>query len=196
MKYLVSVVVGAAVVTVAITTAIANFRHASPLQPPYIYGYGFAVLLLLAAGIIAIVISRQEQTMPQIIGTRYGHAAVGTHSHGYQVDESGLVVANHGEPAYEIGVYSPLVPLGSSFRLHFTSRLAHLRKEDGESQISAWGESEKQGGFLGSGLCDFMRQHDIGYVKVPVLYKDIKNRCIKPFVQSNAMCNTVAMVSL
>lgn len=166
--------------TVAITTAIANFRHYSPLDPPYIYGYGFALLLLVAAGIVAIVISKQEQSSPQIVTTRYGQTALGTgiNSHGYPVGESGLILVNHGEPAYEIGVYSPFVRFGS-FLLCFSNRLTHLRKEDGERQISTWIDSKDKGGFLGSGLFDVMRRHDIDYVKVPLLYKDIKNRWYK-----------------
>jgi hypothetical protein len=183
MKYLVPVIVGAAVMTVTITTALATANGAfighTPFLP-YLYGYGSAVVLLLTAGGIAIFNSKQEQSTPHVVGTRYGQAALGTglNSHGYQVGESGLIVANHGEPAYEIGVYSAFVVFGS-FYLHFSNRIVHLRKEDGESQISTWVDSKKQGGFLGGGLFEIMRQHDIDQVKVPVLYKDIKSRWYK-----------------
>jgi hypothetical protein len=86
--------------TAAITTAIAQFRHAFPLDPPYVYGYGLALFFLLSAVAIALVISRQEQVMPQIVAIRYRKAAwePGISSRPYQVGESGLVLANHGGP--------------------------------------------------------------------------------------------------
>jgi hypothetical protein len=176
MKYLVPVVVGAAVMTAAITTAIAQSQHAYPFAFPYLYGYGFAMLFLVMATVIAMISSRLEQSAPHIVATRYGQASQGTgiNSRSYQVGESGLVIANHGEPAYEIGVYLPFAESGP-LRLHFSNRITHLKTDDGESQISTWIDSDKSG-FSGNGLFEVMRQFDINRVSIPISYKDIKNR--------------------
>jgi hypothetical protein len=98
MKYTVPVFIGAAVMTVAITTALAQYNHAFPLTTPYLYGYVFALCLMIVTAILAFGIARQEQPVPRIVATRYGEGKIGTgiHSHGYPVGKSGLIV-NAGE---------------------------------------------------------------------------------------------------
>lgn len=63
MKYLITVLVGAAAITAAVTTAIAQAHRAfngDVSLTPYLYGYGAAALLLLLALVMAIDASRQE----------------------------------------------------------------------------------------------------------------------------------------
>lgn len=102
MKCIVPVFIAAAVMTVAITTALAQYKHAFPLTVSYLYGYIFALSLLIVAAIIAFGSARQEQPVPRIVATRYGEGKIGTgiHSHGYPVGKSGVILMNDGEPAY------------------------------------------------------------------------------------------------
>lgn len=180
MKYLVPVLIAVAVITVALTTALAQYRHAPPLTLPYLYGYIFAFFLLAAIGVIALNIARQEQATPRIAATRYGEGSMGTgiHSHGYPVGKSGLILVNDGEPAYEIGVYPPNVALGVC-KLHFENTIRRLTKEDGEAQLSTWIEQSERSGVLGSGLFEFMRQNKIADTTIPLRYKSSNERWYK-----------------
>jgi hypothetical protein len=67
MKYLIPVLVGAATINVAVTTALAQangaFNERVPLTP-YLYGYGAALILLMIAGIVAMQAAKQEKSLP------------------------------------------------------------------------------------------------------------------------------------
>ena len=86
---------------------------------------------MIVTAILAFGIARQEQPVPRIVATRYGEGKIGTgiHSHGYPVGKSGLILVNDGEPAYEIGVYPPVVALGT-FKLHFENTIRRLTRDD------------------------------------------------------------------
>lgn len=168
---------GAALVSIGTTIANANHVFNGHVHWMY-YCYAAGICLFLVALILPFIPT--GHVSPRIVATSYGRAELGTglHSRGYQTGESGLIFANDGEPAYEVGVYRPFVEFGKEFRLHFNNRIPRLRKEDGEGQISTWIEKTR-GSILANGLFDFMRVNNIEQVKVPVHYKDIHNRWYK-----------------
>jgi hypothetical protein len=177
MKYIVPVFIGVAVMTVGITTALAQYNHAYPLTAPYLYGYASALCLMIVAAVVAVRIAQQEHPMPRIVATRYGEGNVGTgiHSHGYPTGKSGVILVNDGEPAYEVGVYPPAVSLGR-FKLCFENTIRRLTKEDGDAQLTAWIEQSNNVGILGDGLFEFMRQKGLTEAKIPIRYKGSNER--------------------
>lgn len=66
MKYLIPVLVGAATITVAVTTGLAQAKGAltwhDMWKPPFVYGYGAAGVLLLIAITIVMNTARNENT--------------------------------------------------------------------------------------------------------------------------------------
>lgn len=160
-------------------TAIANANGTFSNRPHLAYFfYVGSVLLIFSAWALSLMSS---EGAPHIVALAYGNAAKGTalHSHGYAVGHSGLILANHGDPGYEIGVYEPFVVFGI-FHLCFENRINSLRKEDNAGQLNTWIDSRSLHMSYGGGdLFEIMRQHEIGTVHIPVLYKDIKNRWYK-----------------
>jgi hypothetical protein len=173
------IALGVAGMLAAVGTAIANANGAFAGHPHLSYWfYAGAVAMILVALILAF--TTVEQKLPHIVATRYGQGVFGTgiKSRGYHVGESGLILVNDGEPAYEIGTYSPFVTFGT-LKLRFSNTINRLTREDGEAQISTWIERSEGGAVLGSGLFEIMRQEAIREVSVPVLYKGAKNRWYK-----------------
>jgi len=167
--------------TVAITGALAQYNHASPLHSPYLYGYCSAVGLALIAGAIAIFNSAQEHIAPMLCADRYATPKLGNtiHSHGYQAGESGLVLVNEkDESAYEIGVYPPCIRLGKA-KLCFSDPISRLTKQSGSAQLNTRIETSKSSILAGGNLFDFMQQAGIPKVRVPIVYKDAKGRWYK-----------------
>lgn len=103
---------------------------------------------------------------PCIVPVRYGQ-------HSEKNFGAGLIIANDGEPAYDISI--PDIPLGPS-KVTITPNFTRLSKEDGERFCEIW-INKPQGMMLtGSALLETMRQQDIWEVTFPIRFKDSDNR--------------------
>lgn len=153
--------------TAAITTAIAQFNRISPLAPPYIYGYGFALFLLLLAAIVAIVISRQEgqDWQPKIVPVGYGTLIPGK--------MEGLIVENEAGPAYNVACPAPVL-IGKDKVMFEDPVINRLTKEDGRRLFEVWVESHERGGMAGA-LFHEMKMEDVDEIAVQIKYADGRN---------------------
>jgi hypothetical protein len=122
------------------------------------------------------VASVEEARRPLVIPIWYGAAppSVGKHMMGHH----GLVVANHGEPAYDVSVLTNEIQIGTS-KLQLEGNRPTLTKADGDAFFKA-GILESPGhGILGNGLFDEMRRHHVAEIIVELIYKDAENRWYK-----------------
>jgi hypothetical protein len=118
----------------------------------------------------------EETGRPLIIPLRYGAAptSAGKHLMGYH----GLVVANHGEPAYDVSVLTSEIPIGTS-KLQLEGIRPTLTKTDGDAFFRAGILESPRHGIMGSGLFDEMRRHHVAEIIVELIYKDAENRWYK-----------------
>lgn len=82
---------------------------------------------------------------------------------------AGLIIANDGEPAYDISI--PDIKLGPS-TVTITPNFTRLSKEDGGRFCEVWIRNPHGMMLSGSGLLETMRIQEIGEVTFPIRYKD------------------------
>jgi hypothetical protein len=169
MKYVPPVFVGAAGIIVAITTGLVQAHNAHASLIPYLPGYCVAAVLVVLALIMAVVSSKREQLKPRIVPVRYGSLPD---------RRCGLIIANEGEPAYDISVAKSQVLIGAA-RLKFMPGIARLTKEAGEALLEAWIELSPGKVSMGSDLFDQMRNDGVPAITLNVIYKDGESRWYK-----------------
>ena len=85
------------------------------------------------------------------------------------------IVANHGEPAYDVSVSTAKIPIGTS-ELRFEGSKPVFTKADGEAFFVGTIELAPHYGTLGSGLFEEMRKFHVDEIIVKLIYKDAENR--------------------
>jgi hypothetical protein len=178
MKNIVPVILGVAAIVAAIATAVVNanggFAGRAYLAPRL---YALSTVLFALALIIAVYNSRREAKLkPLIVPLRYGPSPLlaGKHRMGYH----GLIVANHGEPAYDVSILTNEVQIGTS-KLKFRDSKSIFTKADGEAFFTASIELSPGSSLFGNGLFDEMRKHHVDSITVELIYKDAENRWYK-----------------
>ncbi len=109
---------------------------------------------------------------PLVVPLRYGPSppSAGKNSIGHH----GLIVANHGEPAYDVSVSTPKIQIGTS-ELRFEGSKPVFTKADGDAFFIGTIELAPHHGTLGSGLFEEMRKFQVDEVTVKLIYKDAEN---------------------
>jgi hypothetical protein len=201
MKNIVPVILGIAALLFATATGIANangwFVGRAYLVPRLAV---LSAVLFLAALTIAIYNSREQKPKPLIVPLRYGpspflsHAQqqngrwykgdgtlfsteeilAGKHTMGHH----GLIVANHGEPAYDLSILKSEVQIGTS-KLSLEGSKSTFTKADGDAFFTASIERSPGSRTLGSALFDEMRKHQVDSITVALIYKDAENHWYK-----------------
>jgi len=123
MKTLAPVFLALGTSIIAVTTATAGargaFKGTVPLTP-YLIAYAVAILFFLAAAVLYY--SHDEK--PNVAPVRYDKSPPGTPKN--LVGHSGLVVANDGDPAYEVHLVSRKVGKSTP---EFWNRIQRLEKQ-------------------------------------------------------------------
>jgi TIR domain-containing protein len=129
---------------------------------------------------------------PLIVPLRYGRSPLlGKHSMGHH----GLIVANHGEPAYDVSVLTSEVRVGPS-KLKLDGSKSTLTKADGDAFFEASIERSPGSWILGSGLFDEMRNYQIDSITVALVYKDAENRWYKTICEIERNVNEIGGLSV
>jgi pyrimidine deaminase RibD-like protein len=110
---------------------------------------------------------------PLVVPLRYGPSppGVGKHTMGHH----GLIVANHGEPAYDVSVSTPKIQIGTS-ELRLEGSRPVFTKADGDAFFIGTIELAPHYGTLGSGLFEEMGKFKVDEITVKLIYKDAENR--------------------
>ena len=110
---------------------------------------------------------------PLVVPLRYGPSppSAGKHKMGHH----GLIVANHGEPAYDVSVSTPKIQIGTS-ELRFEGSKPVFTKADGDAFFVGTIELAPHYTTLGSGLFEEMRKFQVDEIAVKLIYKDAENR--------------------
>lgn len=85
----------------------------------------------------------------------------------------GLLIANDGEPAYDISI--PPIQIGSAV-LNIECDVPRLAHSTGDVACEAWIETSPNNISTGNSLFEVMRRQAIAEIDVPILYKDEDNR--------------------
>jgi hypothetical protein len=177
MKNIVPVILGIAAILCATATAIASangwFVGRAYLVPRL---FEVASALFVAALAVAIYNSQREQKLkPLVVPVRFGRSPVtDRHSLGHH----GLIVVNHGEPAYDLSILTSEISVGSS-KLKLAGGQSTFTKSDGAAFFAAHIEISPGSSLLGDGLFDEMRKQRVDSISVALIYKDAENRWYK-----------------
>jgi len=90
----------------------------------------------------------------------------------------GLIVANHGEPAYDVSILTSEVQIGTS-KLCFEGSKSTFTKADGDAFFTGSIEWSPHSHTMGSALFDEMRKQRVDDITVALIYKDAENRWYK-----------------
>jgi len=126
---------------------------------------------------IGIYNSQREQKLkPLVVPLRYGSSPIhaGKHSRGHH----GLIVANHGEPAYDVSILTSEVQIGTS-KLCFEGGKSTFTKADGDAFFAAIIERSPGSHIMGGALFDEMRKQRVDDITVALIYKDGENHWYK-----------------
>lgn len=176
MKTTIPVIVGTAAILAAIATGIANangrFVGRAYLVPWF---YAACAVLLIFAVAVAYTSRREAGLKPLIIPVRYGaynptEAAIVKSKIGHH----GLVVVNHGEPAYDVAVSTDRISIGEP-TLKFQGIRPVLTKADGEEFFIGTIDLAPRSSTFGSALFDEMRKSKVAEITVKLIYKDAEN---------------------
>jgi hypothetical protein len=115
----------------------------------------------------------QRNARPLIVPLRYGAAPMSAGKH--MMDYYGLIVANHGEPAYDVSVLTNEIPIGTP-KLQLEGSKSTLTKADGETFFGAGIQESPGRAIFGNGLFDEMREHRVAEITVVLTYQDADNR--------------------
>jgi hypothetical protein len=91
---------------------------------------------------------------------------------------AGLLIANDGEPAYDISI--PPVKLGTSL-IEIEPEIHRLTKEDGQKFCKVWIRQEHRGTTTGNDLMTEMINQSISDVRVSIFYNDDEHRYVTAF---------------
>lgn len=148
-------IVGIGLLWRSVRAEITIQREAQPIAPP-----------------AAVLASYKDNTpydplppsRPIVVPIRYGKITSGP-----EAGHSGISLRNDGEPAYNVFAHN--VTLSGICTFEMVGTPEQLRKGDPELSFGCWRNSEN-GGTLGNKLYDFMVQHDIDQIAIPVTYRD------------------------
>ncbi|SRR6266581_5546491 len=177
MKSIIPVIVGTAAILAAVATAIANANGrfvGRAYLVPWLYA-GCFVLLILAI-VVGYEFRREGKLKPLVIPLRYGPYSATTRTSVIKdnLGHHGLAVANHGEPAYDVSVSTPKIPIGTS-ELRFQGSKPVFTKADGDAFFIGTIELAPQHGTLGDALFEEMRKFHVDEITVKLIYKDAEN---------------------
>lgn len=188
MKNIVPVILGAAAIFCAIATGIAN-ANGRFVGRAYLIPWLYALSGVLFATTIAIIFwpHREDKLKPLVIPLRFGPIPLQGHPYqyegrsyrgGYEIGHHGLIVANHGEPAYDVSVSTVEIPIGAS-KLRFDGSKPTFTKADGDAFFIGTIEVSPHSHIMGSGLFEEMRKHQVNDIIVELVYKDAENHWYK-----------------
>lgn len=173
MKNIVPVILGAAAIICSVATAIANangrFVGRAYLVPWF---YALSVVLLVTAVVVIFRPHREDRLKPLVIPLRYGSMLLKKGGH------HGLIVSNHGEPAYDVSVSTDEILVGTSI-LRFEGNKPTFTKADGEAFFIGTIEESPHSHTMGSALFEKMRKHQVNEITVELIYKDAENHWYK-----------------
>jgi hypothetical protein len=178
MKNIGPVILGIAGLLFATATTIANangwFAGRAYWVPRL---FVLSIALFVAALVIVIYNSQREQKpKPLVVPLRYGPAPIHTGKH--LLGHHGLIVVNHGEPAYDVSLLTSEVQIGTS-KLRFEGSKPILTKTDGDAFFLATITESPGHHTLGNGLFDEMRTQRVDDIIVALIYKDAENHWYK-----------------
>ena len=113
---------------------------------------------------------------PLVVPLRYGPSPLQARKH--SMGHHGLIVANHGEPAYDVSILTSEVQIGAS-KLCFEGSKSTFTKSDGDAFFAAAVELSPHSHIMGSALFDEMRKQGVDDITVELIYKDAENRWYK-----------------
>ena len=177
MKSIIPVIVGTAAILAAVATAVANangrFVGRSYLVPWF---YAACVVLLILAIVVGYESRREGKLKPLVIPLRYGAYSATTRTSVIRsnLGHHGLVVANHGEPAYDVSVSTSKIQIGTS-ELKFQGSKPVFTKADGDAFFIGTIELAPHDGILGDALFEEMRKFKVDEITVKLIYKDAEN---------------------
>jgi hypothetical protein len=177
MKSILPVIVGTAAIIAAIGTGIANangrFVGRAYLVP---WLYALCVVLLIVAVAVGYESRREGRLKPLVIPLRYGPYSATTRTSviSSNLGHHGLVVANHGEPAYDVSVSTSKIQIGTS-ELKFQGSKPVFTKTDGDAFFIGTIEVAPHHGTLGDALFEEMRKFKVDEITVKLIYKDAEN---------------------
>jgi hypothetical protein len=193
MKNMVPLVIGIAGIISAIATAIANVNGVFVGRVYWVPRlYGLSIVLFGVAAIIGIYNSKREhKPKPLVVPLRYGRSPfLGTRAMGHH----GLVVVNHGEPAYDVSILPSEVQVGTS-KLRFEGSKSTFTKADGDAFFASSIEISPGSSLLG-GLFDEMRKQRVDSICVELIYKDAENHWYKTIGEIERDVNEVGGLSV
>src|SRR6266436_4998711 len=161
MKTIIPVIVGTAAILAAVATAILNANNrfiGRTYLVPWFYA-GCFVLLVLA---IVVGYEFRRGGKPLVIPLRYGPYSATTRTSVIKdnLGHHGLIVANHGEPAYDVSVTTSKIPIGTS-ELRFQGSKPVFTKADGDAFFIGTIELAPHDGILGDALFEEMRKFKV-----------------------------------
>ncbi len=114
----------------------------------------------------------QPSSKPLVVPLRYGPSppSAGKHAMGHH----GLIVTNHGEPAYDVSVSTPKIQIGTS-ELNFQGSKPVFTKADGDTFFIGTIELAPHSRTLGDALFEEMRKFHVDEITVKLIYKDAEN---------------------
>jgi hypothetical protein len=197
MKTTIPVIVGTAAILAAVATSIANangrFVGRAYLVPWF---YALCAVLLIFAIAVVYVSRREGKLKPLVVPVRYGPSPFLKHAYQkdgrwyrpdgalYSTEEilagkhtmghHGLIVVNHGEPAYDVSVSTDKISIGTS-TLKFQGDKPVFTKTDAEAFFTGTIEWSPHYGSLGSALFEEMRKFKVVEITVKLIYKDAEN---------------------
>jgi hypothetical protein len=90
----------------------------------------------------------------------------------------GLIVVNHGEPAYDVSIVTTEVQVGTS-KLRLEGNKPVFTKTDGDAFFAASIGRSPGSSLLGNGLFDEMRTQHLDDIAIALAYKDAENNWYK-----------------
>jgi hypothetical protein len=176
MKTIIPVIVGTAAILAAIATAIANANNrfvGRAYLVPWFYA-GCLVFLMFAVA-VNYASRREGKLKPLVVPLGYGpYNPTETSVIKSNIGHHGLVVANHGEPAYDVSVSTDRISIGTS-TLKFRGDKPVLTKADGDAFFIGTIELAPHSSMFGSGLFDEMRKSKVAEITFKLIYKDAEN---------------------
>ncbi len=177
MKNIIPVIVGTAAILAAVATAVANANGRFVGRSYWVpWFYAACVVLLILAIVVGYESRREGKLKPLVIPLRYGAYSATTRTSVIRsnLGHHGLVVANHGEPAYDVSVSTSKIQIGTS-ELKFQGSKPVFTKADGDAFFIGTIELAPHQGTLGDALFEEMRKFKVDEITVKLIYKDAEN---------------------
>ncbi len=129
----------------------------------------------------------QPSSKPLVVPLRYGPSPI--HAGKHTMGLHGLIVANHGEPAYDVSILTSEVQIGTS-KLRFEGSKSTFTKADGDAFFAASIEWSSHSHVTGSALFDEMRKQRVDSIIVELIYKDAEMRIPDDADQCSGACRS------